>query len=135
MWIFDLKTRRGRKLDLPGITFANDPAVKGGALFVSDNRGDSLARVEPADFLDAASPRVTIVFSGKSINSNGLYPSKDGSLLMVGFKSAEQPRGIYAIRDDGEIKTLAEDVGALDGLYQMDDGSLLVTNWSAALVR
>ncbi len=136
VWVFDLKTRRGRKVDLPGAQFANDPAVKGNALFVSDNRADQLYRVEPADFLDKGDPKVTVVFSGKSINPNGLYPAKDGSLLMVGFMSADQPRGIYALGADGEIKTLAKDVGQLDGVFQMGDGSLLVTDWkSGSLFR
>lgn len=131
VWVFDLKTRHGRKVALPGIKFANDPAVMGNALFVSDNRGDQLYRVEPAHFLDKGDPKVTSVFSGKSLNPNGLYPAKDGSLLMVGFMSAEQPRGIYAMSANGEIKTLANDVGRLDGLFQMDDGSLLVTDWNS----
>ena len=136
VWVFDLKTRQGRKVELPGIQFANDPAVQGNVLFVSDNRADELYRVEPADFLDKGAPKVTRVFSGKSVNPNGLYPAKDGSLLMVGFKSADQPRGIYALGADGEIKTLAKDVGSLDGLFQMDDGSLLVTDWkSGSLFR
>jgi len=79
VWIFDLKTRKGRKLGLPGITFANDPAVKGNVLYVSDNRADQLHSVEPADFLNSkADPKVSLVFSGKSVNPNGLYPAKDG---------------------------------------------------------
>jgi hypothetical protein len=136
VWVFDLETRKGRKAELPGIKFANDVAVKAGVLYVSDNRADQLYRVEPADFLDKGAPKVTRVFSGKSVNPNGLWPARDGSLLMVGFMSAEQPRGIYAMAADGEIKTLAKDVGRLDGLYEMDDGSLLFTDWnSGSLVR
>jgi hypothetical protein len=137
VWIFDLKTRRGKKLALPGIQFANDPAVMGKALYVSDNRADQLYRVEPADFLEmSGEPKVTRVFQGKSVNPNGLYPAKDGSLLIVGFMSADQPRGIYSMSTGGEIKTLARDLGRLDGLYQMDDGTLLITDWnSGALLR
>jgi hypothetical protein len=91
VWIFDLKTRKGRKLELPGIKFANDPAVRSNILYVSDNRADQLFRVEPADFLNAKSePRVSVVLSGKSIQPNGLYPAKDGSLLMVGFVPKER---------------------------------------------
>jgi sugar lactone lactonase YvrE len=132
VWVFDLKTRQGRKLALPGIQFANDPAVMGNALYVSDNRADQLYRVEPADFLQTSGgPQVTRVFQGKSVNPNGLYPAKDGSLLMVGFMSAEQPRGIYSLSASGEIKVLAKDLGRLDGLYQLDDGSLLVTDWNS----
>jgi hypothetical protein len=130
VWEFDLTTKRGRKVDLPGIKFANDVAVRGTQLFISDNAGDQLYMVEPADFLEqSGEPKVTLVFSGKSVNPNGIYPARDGSLLMVGFAAPEQPRGIYALGGGGEIKTLAKDLGRLDGLYQLDDGTLLVTDW------
>jgi sugar lactone lactonase YvrE len=137
VWVFDLKTRRGKKLALPGIQFANDPTVMGKALYVSDNRGDQVFRVEPADFLDTtAEPRITRLFQGKSVNPNGVYPGRDSSLLVVGFMSPEQARGIYSVSAGGEVKTLAPDVGRLDGLYQMDDGTLLITNWnSGSLLR
>jgi hypothetical protein len=132
VWVFDLKTRKGRKLPIAGITFANDPTVMGNALYVSDNRADQLYRIEPADFLNANSdPKVALVFSGKSVNPNGLYPAKDGSLLMVGFKSDKEARGIYSLGANGEIKTLAKDLGRLDGLYQMRDGTLLATDWNS----
>jgi hypothetical protein len=131
-WVFDLTSRKGRKVDLPGAKFANDPTVIGNALYVSDNRGDQLFRVEPADFLDMkGEPKVTVVFSGKSVNPNGIYPGKDGSVLMVGFVSPEQARGIYSVGADGAIKRLSKDLGRLDGLYQMDDGTFLVTDWNS----
>src|SRR6266568_459945 len=131
-WVFDLTTRRGKKVALPGAQFANDLAVMGNALYVSDNRADQLFRVEPADFLEmSGEPKVTSVFQGKSVNPNGIYPARDGTLLMVGYMSAEQPRGIYSIDARGEIKTLAKDVGRLDGLFQMDDGTLLITDWNS----
>jgi sugar lactone lactonase YvrE len=137
VWIFDLGTRQGKKIALPGIQFANDPAVMRGALYVSDNRGDQIYRVEPADFLQVSgAPRVTRMFQGKSVNPNGVYPGRDGSLLMVGFMSPEQSRGIYAMSADGEVKALAAGVGRLDGLYQMDDGTFLITDWnSGSLLR
>lgn len=132
VWIFDLKSRKGRKLDLPGMGFANDPAVQGGALFISDNRNDLLYRVEPADFLNYdGRPQIAVVFAGKSINPNGIYPARDGSLLAVGFLSPKQARGIYSVGKSGDIKTLAKEIGRLDGLYQMRDGSLLVTDWDS----
>jgi sugar lactone lactonase YvrE len=136
-WVFDLKTRRGRKVALPGAKFANDLAVVANALYVSDNREDRIYRVEPADFLDTTGdPRVSVVFSGKSVNPNGVYPARDGSLLAVGFMSAEQPRGIYSVSAAGEVKALSTPLGRLDGVYAVDDGSLLVTEWNAgALVR
>ena len=49
-WVFDLKTKKGRKVALPGATFANDSAVMDGALYVSDNRSDQIFKIEPADF-------------------------------------------------------------------------------------
>jgi hypothetical protein len=132
VWVFDLKSRKGRKLDLPGMGFANDPAVQGGALFVSDNRNDLLYRVEPADFLNHdGRPQIAVVFAGKSINPNGIYPARDGSLLAVGSLSPKQARGIYSVSKSGDIKTLAKEIGRLDGLYQMRDGSLLVTDWDS----
>ena len=50
---------------------------------------------------------------------------------MAGFMSAEQPRGIYALTAGGEIKAVSKDLGQLDGLYQMDDGTLLSTDWKS----
>src|SRR5687767_3023779 len=47
VWVFDLKTRKGRKLELKGMTFANDPTVVGNSVYVSDNRADQIYRVEP----------------------------------------------------------------------------------------
>jgi sugar lactone lactonase YvrE len=137
VWIFDLKTRKGRKLEIPGITFANDPAVHGNSLYVSDNRADRLYRIEPADFLNTkVQPQVSIALAGKSIYPNGLYPGKQGVLLLVGFQSPKEPRGIYTLDKSGELKELAKSIGRLDGLYQMRDGSLLITDWnSGSLVR
>ena len=130
VWIFDTKTKKSRRLPIPGAQFANDPAVMGGVLYVSDNRSDQLFSVEPADFLDAGvQPKVTSVWKGKDINPNGVYPARDGSLLMAGFKGADAPKGIYAMKRGGEITTLAQPIGRLDGLYEMRDGSILATDW------
>jgi hypothetical protein len=137
VWVFDLKTRRGKKLALPGIQFANDPAVMGKALYVSDNRGDQVFRVEPADFLEmSGQPTITRLFQGKSVNPNGVYPGRDSSLLVVGFMSADQPRGIYSVTAAGDVRTMAPSIGRLDGVYQIDDGTLLITDWnSGSLLR
>ena len=132
VWVFDLKTRKGKKLAIPGITFANDPAVVGNSLYVSDNRADRLYRVEPADFLNAKdAPQVSVVLAGKGINPNGLYPGRRGSLLLVGFMSAKEPRGIYLLEKSGELKEMAKAVGRVDGVYQMQDGSILATDWDS----
>jgi hypothetical protein len=130
VWEFDLKTKKGKKLELPGITFANDPAVMNGALYVSDNRSDQLVRVEPADFLNSKKPpKITKVLSGKGVNANGLYPGKGGVLLMVGFKGKDDPRGIYSMKPGKEPELISDKIGMLDGVYQMKNGDLLATDW------
>ena len=137
VWIFDLKTRKHRRLEIPGITFANDPTVIGKSLYVSDNRADRVYRVEPADFLnDKENPQISVPLAGRSMYPNGLAPGKRGELLIVGFQSAKDARGIYSYSKDGELKELAKGLGRLDGVHRMRDGSLLVTDWnSGSLAR
>jgi len=130
VWIFDLRSKKSRKLALPDVGFANDPAVMGGALYVSDNRNDKLVKVEPADFLNAKSPKVTTVFSNAGVNPNGVYPTRVGMLLMAGFLAPDKPRGLYALGVSGQIKKLSDPIGRLDGLYEMKDGSILFTDWN-----
>lgn len=135
VWEFDTKTKKGKKLDLPGIQFANDPAIVGNTLYVSDNRADMLFAVTPADFLDMnGNPNVAIEWKDKGINPNGLYPARDGALLMVGFKSDKEKRGIYSMKPGQDPKALSKELGRLDGLYEMKDGTLLVTDWDSGTV-
>jgi hypothetical protein len=131
VWVFDLNTKEGKKLELTGITFANDPTVIGDTLYVSDNRSDQLVRVEPADFLKAkTAPKITVVFKGKGVFPNGLYPGKNGALLMVGFESKEKPHGIFHLALGHDEPTLLSDnIGMLDGVYQMTNGDILATDW------
>ncbi|CAN0438752.1 unnamed protein product, partial [Phaeothamnion confervicola] len=83
VWVFDTATRKGRKLDLPGAQFANDVAVRGDTLYVSDNVLDAVFMVQPADFLDTQqTPTVTQIARGASTNPNGVYPAQNGSLLL-----------------------------------------------------
>jgi DNA-binding beta-propeller fold protein YncE len=132
VWLFDLKTKRGRKAALPGVTFANDPAVADNVLYVSDNRSDRLVRVEPADFLNAkGDPKVTTVFAGAGVHPNGLYPARDGMLRIVGFLAPDKPRPIFALGVGGQLKTLSDPIGRLDGVYELRDGGLLVTDWNS----
>jgi hypothetical protein len=131
VWLFDLKSKKGRKLALPGVGFANDPAVAGSTLYVSDNRNDKLVKIEPADFLNAKKePTVTEVFSGASVNPNGIYPARSGMLYMVGFLAADKPRAIFALGVSGQIKPVSDPIGRLDGIYELKDGSLLFTDWN-----
>ena len=131
VWIFDLKTKRGRSLALPDVGFANDPAVMDNVLYVSDNRNDKVVKVEPADFLNAKkAPSVTTVFTNQSVHPNGLYPARDGMMYMVGFLAPDKPRAIYALGVSGQVKRLTDPIGRLDGLYELRDGSLLFTDWN-----
>jgi len=67
LWVFDTTSKEGRKVDLPGIQFANDPTIIGDAVYVSDNRGDQLYRVEPADFLKTReAPKVSAAWTGST---------------------------------------------------------------------
>lgn len=129
VWVFDIKTRKGRKLDLPGAQFANDVAVKGDTLYVSDNVLDAVFMLQPADFLDMRdTPKVTQVASGASVNRNGVYPAQDGALLLAGMGGGDQTRGLYILGADGKVEALAKDLGKR-AYTKPRTGSLLVTDW------
>ena len=131
-WVFDLKTREGKSVALPAVQFANDPAVMGKALYVSDNRADKIYKIEPADFLKSTTPpSVNTVFTGRSINPNGVYPGGKGTVLMGGFMSDTVPRAIYSMDKNGATKPVTKDIGRIDGLYRMKDGSMLATDWNS----
>jgi hypothetical protein len=130
-WVFDLKTKKGRRVAIPGIQFANDPAVRGKALYVTDNRGDQVFKIEPADFLNMkGEPKISTVFKDDKVNPNGIWPAR-GGLVVVGFLSPEQPRGIYALGKDGKPTAISDPIGRLDGIYELKDGSLLSTDWNS----
>ena len=137
VWVFDLKTKEGKKLALPGVIYANDVTFMGGVLYVSDNLSDQVVRVEPADFLKSkAEPKVSVVFKDKAINPNGLFPGKRGALLVVGTKDKDNPRAIYSMAPGKEPVALSDNFGVLDGLYQMRNGDILVTDWkTGSLIR
>ena len=129
-WVFDLKTKKGRKIALPGAQFANDPAVRGKSLYVTDNRGDQVFRIEPADFLHMKGmPKIARVFEKQQVNPNGIWPGKSG-LTVVGFVAPDQPRAIYRIGKGGKPAAISDPIGRLDGVYELKDGSLLVTDWN-----
>jgi hypothetical protein len=127
VWIFDLRSRKSRRLPVP-LAFANDPAVMGGALYVTDNRNDKVIRIEPADFL-AGTPKVTEVVSRAGINPNGVYPGRNG-LLLAGFLAPNQPRALWQVGPDGKPRPISDPIGRLDSLYEHADGSILSTDWN-----
>lgn len=133
VWVFDLESKQGRKVELPGIQFANDPTVVGNTLYVSDNRGDQVYSVQPADFLDSAvEPEVEKILEGRGVNPNGLYPASDeSSLLMAGFAGKDDPRGLYVLPAGSDPILMSEPIGRLDGLYETEAGPLLATDWNS----
>jgi len=48
---------------------------------------------------------------------------------VVGFKSDKEKRAIYSMKLGEDPKPISKELGRLDGLYQMTDGTLLVTDW------
>ncbi|HEX4782018.1 MAG TPA: hypothetical protein VH301_14740 [Usitatibacter sp.] len=135
LWLFDTATKQYKHVMIPGITFANDVALWNGAAYVGDNRADQLYRIEPADFLaTGAAPRISLVWEKKGIFPNGLWPGKDGRLIMAGFESAEKHKGIWAMSRDGTLEELSKPIGRLDGLQERPDGTLLATDWDSGSV-
>jgi hypothetical protein len=49
---------------------------------------------------------------------------------MAGFKSKDEPRAIYALASRKDPVPLTDNIGMLDGLYQMKDGTLMATDWA-----
>lgn len=128
VWLFDLKSKEGKRLEV-GTGYANDVTVVRNVLYITDNRNDAVISVEPANFLKGKEPKVSKIYSGKGVNPNGIYPAKNGSLLLGGFKSKDDPHGIYSMGLGQEPKLISKPIGLVDGLYQMRNGEILATDW------
>jgi hypothetical protein len=129
VWEFDLKTRKGKRIEV-GTGYANDVAVVKNVLYVTDNRNDVVLSIEPADFLKAkAEPKIAKVYSGKGVSPNGIWPANDGSLLLGGFKSKDDPHGIYSLTPGKEPTLISKPIGLVDGMYQTRGGEVLATDW------
>jgi hypothetical protein len=132
VWVFDLNTRKGRPAALPGAEFANDPTVINNILFVSDSGRKRIYRIDPANFLNPdIIPEVAIYGTELSFAPNGLYPSKNNDLLVAGYDNGDQDHGVYSIAAEEKFETLIKNLGKLDGLVQLKDGSILVTDWKS----
>jgi len=130
-WVVDLKTRKSRKFVVPDSQFLNDVVVVGQSLYISDTVADRVFKIEPADFLDSTSdPKSTVAASSPGLSPNGVYPGKDGSLLVAGFDLKAPDQGaLYSVSPTGEVKSLSQKFGQLDSMYQTKDGTILSTDW------
>jgi hypothetical protein len=129
VWEFNLKTKKGDRLEI-GTSYANDVTVVKNVLYITDNRNDVVISVEPADFMRAkATPKITKIAAGKGVNPNGIWPARNGSLLLAGFKSKDDPHGIYSLSLGQDPKLISKPIGLVDGLYQMRNGEILATDW------
>ena len=94
VWVFDLTTRRGKKLPLPGVQFANDVAGGGGVLYVTDNRARCSGWSRPISWRRAPRPRSRATCRARRMNPNEGYPVRgDGSIVVVGFMRRRTSRG------------------------------------------
>ena len=129
VWCFDLKTKKGRRLALPKAQFANDVTVSDGKLYVSDTSGGRIYLVQPADFL-ASEPKVRVMLSPTGFHPNGLWPAPGGGVIMAAKEDLGGPGGLYQARDVGQMTKIRGDLGRLDGVAMLSDGSYLYTDWA-----
>ena len=127
VWVFDLKSKRGRRLGLPGARFANDLITRGQKLYVSDTASGTIYLVTPADFLDTTA-RVSKLLVRPGLGPNGLALTRRGRLLVAGFVQDGSGR-IYEIGPQGAT-ALTPPLGQLDGLALMPDDTMLYTDWA-----
>jgi DNA-binding beta-propeller fold protein YncE len=127
VWIFDLKTRQGRKLGL-GTIFANDPVVGGRKLYVSDSATGKVLLITPADFLKAR-PQVSVVVHNRRVPPNGLWLTRDGALYIASY--AQDGSGpILKLVGPNKVQAVTGPLGSLDGLAILGDGTILYTDWA-----
>jgi sugar lactone lactonase YvrE len=132
VWIFDLKSKKGRKIALPDAKFANDPNVFDDILYVSDSLGRRIYKVAPADFLEIkGDPKVTELVSDTPFGPNGLCPVGNGTLYVVGFEFKGPDRSVYTVDSKGKTKQISDPLGGLDGVAILDRNTLLITDWKS----
>lgn len=129
VWCFDLKTKKGRRLALPGAQFANDLTVSQGKLYVSDTAGGRIYLVQPADFL-ATKSKVRVMLSPTGFHPNGVWPAPGGGIVIAAKKDLGGPGGLYQAQDVGQMSQIRADLGRLDGVAMLSDGSYLYTDWA-----
>lgn len=116
--------------------FLNDMVADGlGNLYVSDS-GDISGKTDKAGAIYRINKNgkvATVVDSSNPLvkGPNGLLMGGRGTLLEVDFKTGM----LYSIQlGNGEMKQLAQDLGAADGLVRGNNGQLYVSDWKGGKV-
>ncbi len=88
--------------------------------------------IEPADYFKIkGEPRVTALFKNMGRMPNGMYPNADALVVVGSDFSGNKELGVYVMSPQGIDMTLAENMGTLDGVARLEDGSLLITDWKS----
>ncbi len=131
VWVFDLASRRGRSLVVPGAQFLNDVVVGKGRLYVSDTVRGRIHLVEPADFLDKE-PSLSLLVEQAGLAPNGLWLLEDGSLLIAGSPRDHSPGQVWQLYPgQWGAEAITKPLGRLDGLGILDDGCIVFTDWAS----
>ena len=128
VWCFDLKSKKGRRLILPGAVFTNDLVVGNNKLYVSDSTAGKIYLVQPADFLKAE-PKVRVMLSPPGFKPNGLCLTPDGTLIIAASSDMGGPGGLMKAKDVGQMEAIKPRLGRLDGVAMLPDGAILFTDW------
>ena len=129
VWCFDLASKKGRRLGLPGAKFANDVTVGQGNLYVSDTAAGTIYLIAPADFL-AASPQTRVMLHPPKFFPNGLWPRPGGGVIIGAKSDLGGPGGLFKARDLGQMSRIRGGLGSIDGVALLPDGAILYTDWS-----
>lgn len=96
--------------------FLNDPAEVNGRLLFSDSNDDKIYAFENGSVQ---------IWKEEDIDGPNGLTYHNGQILLASNGSND----LKILRQDGEGKVLAEDIGAGDGIVAVDDNSYLVSNW------
>ncbi|MCB2226899.1 MAG: hypothetical protein KQH53_09490 [Desulfarculaceae bacterium] len=129
VWCFDLASKQGKRLVLPGAKFLNDLCVGEGKLYVSDTAAGKIFLIAPADFLKAE-PAVRVMLSPPGFHPNGLWPQPGGGVIIAARSDMKGPGGLFKARDVGQMQQIRGGMGRLDGVALLPDGAILYTDWA-----
>lgn len=136
---FDRSTGRSLgTLEIPGTTFVNDVAAAAdGSLYVSDSgiafsAGGTVDTGSAAIYRILGNGTVEMLAEGSGLQRpNGLVETPDRGLVMVPFGSS----AVFGVAADGGLTAIVTlPAGALDGVVETGDGTLLVSSWESGSV-